>query len=479
MPKPTIVSAPRDWPELILELAAPEQRDWVALECGSQQLTIQGLRDAMLRAASVLAGTDGVVAVSETDPICHTIAVLGAVAAGRVVMLVDPKSPDGLFREVVDRAAATTLVGRSTAGRPALQLPDLLAGELTVPVAVDPAAIGSIFLTSGSTGVPKLVQRSRGADLNAAMCLRLAGFPIYPGDRHWLCVPYAGAPFLTLVMGALFVRACVVFAPFDRESIPSFLAERRISSVYLVPTMLRLAREHSGLDGHGWRNLRALMTGGEKLDDQTAGVLLEAFAGRVFSAYGMTEMPRPTQATFEEIASRRGTVGRAIPYRRLRIVEPGTDADLPSGEEGEVLVTGPDLFNGYLGEEPVGEWYRTGDLGRLDEDGYLFVTGRASSVVKVGGNRVSTEEVAAVLRQHKDVSQSAVIALDDPVWTNRLEGFVVARSSEALHEDSLKAWIAERMPAYKVPRAIHFLDELPVDASGKLSLQALRALVSS
>jgi acyl-CoA synthetase (AMP-forming)/AMP-acid ligase II len=220
------------------------------------------------------------------------------------------------------------------------------------------------------------------------------------------------------------------------------------------------------------------MTGGETLDDQTAEVLLEAFEGRVFSAYGMTEMPRPTQATFEEIASRRGTVGRAIPYRRLRIVEPASDSDVALGGEGEVLVTGPDLFTGYLGEEPVGEWYRTGDLGRLDQDGYLFITGRASSVVKVGGNRVSTEEVAAMLRRHQAVRQAAVIALDDPVWTSRLEGFVVAHSSAAVDEPALKAWLAVQMQSYKVPRSIHFLDELPVDASGKLSLQALRALVS-
>ncbi len=243
--------------------------------------------------------------------------------------------------------------------------------------------------------------------------------------------------------------------------------------------MLRLAREHGGLSGAGWGNLRALMTGGEKLDDQTADVLLEAFERRVFSAYGMTELPRPTQATFEEIASRPGTVGRTIPYRRVRIAEPESDSDVPSGEVGEVLVTGPDLFAGYLGEEPAGQWYRTGDLGRLDEEGYLFITGRASSVVKVGGNRVSTEEVAAVLRRHADVSQAAVIAVDDPLWTNRLEGFVVARPDAAADEEALKTWIADQMPSYKVPRSIHFIDDLPIDPSGKLSLQTLRSLISS
>ncbi|MFL5843547.1 MAG: class I adenylate-forming enzyme family protein [Solirubrobacteraceae bacterium] len=460
------------------QLASPEQRDWVALEHDGHTMTIKALADAMLRAATVLGNDEGVVAISEHDPIAHTVAVLGAVCAGRVAMLVDPKGPDALLAEVVERAGATAVVGRSVPGVPSLGLADLLAADPATPGEHDPQAVGSILLTSGSTGVPKLVQRSRAADLHAAMCLRLANFPIEPGDRHWLCVPYAGAPFLTLVMGALFARATVVFAPFVREEVDAFLAEHRISSAYLVPTMLRLAREHGGLDGDGWRGMRALMTGGEKLDLPTAEVLLEQFEGRVYCAYGMTELPRPTEATFEEIAARPGTVGRTIPFRRVRIAEVDGDAAVAPGEEGEVLVTGPDLFLGYLGEEPVGEWYRTGDLGRLDDDGYLFITGRASSVVKVGGNRVSTEEVAAALRGHDAVGQVAVIAVEDPTWTNRLEGFVVLRQGAAAEADELRAWLGERLPAYKVPRAMRFIDELPVDTSGKVSLQTLKTLVS-
>ena len=476
--QPSTTLAPADWPALVALLASTEQPDWPALEHGDRQMSIRQLADAMCRAAGALHGGEGVVAVSEPDPIAHTVAVLGAVAAGRVAMLVDPKCPDRLLAELVERAGATVAIGRAAPGVRQLGLADLLAAAPSAPVAKNPKDVGSIFLTSGSTGVPKLVQRSRGADLHAAMCLRLASFPIEPGDRHWLCVPYAGAPFLTLVMGALFARATVVFAPFVREHVDAFLAERRISSVYLVPTMLRLAREHSGLDGRGWRGLRALMTGGEKLDEATADVLLDLFENRVYCAYGMTELPRPTEATFEEIRARPGTVGRTIPFRRVRIAEPGGETGVPPGEEGEVLVTGPDLFTGYFGEEPIGQWYRTGDLGLLDEDGYLYITGRASSVVKVGGNRVSTEEVAAALRRHEAVAQAAVIAVEDPMWTNRLEGFVVLREGAAAQADDLRAWLGERMPAYKLPRAMTFLDEIPMDASGKLSLQTLKSLVS-
>lgn len=469
---------PLDWTELVLHLASPEQPDWVALEHGERAMTIKQLGTAMLTAAGALAGDDGPVAVSTADPIAHTVAVLGAVAAGRTAMLVDPKQPEALLGDVVAAAGATTLVGRSLAGHAALSYDELLAGPPAPRCPRPPDAIGSIFLTSGSTGVPKLVQRSRGADLHAAMCLRLAGFPIELGDRHWLSVPYAGAPFLTLLMGSLLARATVVIAPFSRSSVNDALRDLRISSAYMVPTMLRLAVEHDGLEGAGWRGVRALMTGGEKLDGATADLLLERFPGRVYCAYGMTESPRLTQATLEEFVARPGTVGRTIPFRRARIVEVGGDAPLGPDQEGEILVAGPDLFSGYLGQEPAGEWYRTGDLGRTDADGYLYVTGRASSVVKVGGNRVSTDEVAATLRAHPGIVQAAVIAVEDRMWTNRLEGFVVAGDGEPVGAESLRAWIGERQPAYKVPRRIHVLDELPVDSSGKLSLRALEGLAA-
>jgi acyl-CoA synthetase (AMP-forming)/AMP-acid ligase II len=463
----------------VLQLAAPELPDWVALEHGDTQVTIKELAGAMCRAAGALAGPPGVVAVSTPDPILHTVAVLGAVAAGRTALLVDPKQPDDLLAAVARLAGATTAVGRPVADLQTVTADELRAAAPVAPAPAAPDAIGSIFLTSGSTGLPKLVQRSRNADLHAAMCLRLAGFPIDLGDRHWLSVPYAGAPFLTLLMGSLFARATVVIAPFSRSSVDEILREHHISSAYLVPTMLRLAREHDGLDGPGWRGLRGLMTGGEKLDDATARVLLERFAGRVFCAYGMTESPRLTQATLEEFVARPGTVGRTIPLRSARIVQPGGEDPVPAGQEGEVLVAGPDLFAGYVGQPAAGPWYRTGDLGRIDADGYLSITGRASSVVKVGGNRVSTEEVSAMLRAHADVAQAAVIAVDDPMWTSRLVGFVVARDGARLDAGALRDWMATRQPAYKVPRAIHLLPELPVDSSGKLSLRRLEELAGA
>ncbi len=512
---------PRDWGDLVSDLADAAATDWIALEHEGRTVTIGELARGMRAVAAALddGGRFAPVVVSDPDPIRHTLAVLGAVVAGRPALLVDPSHPEALLADAAARAGATVACGRAVAGLARCDVDAVEGGaargaardgaadvrgvagggggavgvrgvagggggaaasriDAITPVGRPGHAVGSILLTSGSTGAPKLVLRSREADLHAALCLRLAGLPIGPDDRHWLAVPYAAAPFLTLVMGALAAGATVVFGAYERERVGAFLAERAISSTYLVPTMLRLAREHDGLAGPGWDGLRALLTGGERLDDATAAVLLDRFAGRVFCAYGMTECPRLTQASFEELAERPGTVGRVIPLRRARIVEPGTETPVAPGEEGEVLVGGPDLSQGYLGEPPAGRWHRTGDLGRLDADGYLYITGRASSVVKVGGHRVSTEDVAAALRAHPDVAQAAVIAVDDDRWTTRLEAFVVLRD-QGPDEDVLTGWLRERVASYQVPRSLHLLDDLPVDSSGKLSLQTLRAMVTA
>ena len=421
----------------------------------------------------------GAVSICEPDPISHTVAVLGALAAGRPALLIDARQPDAVLIDAVNQAGATTCVGRAVAGITNLSFEELIASppaDLRSPVASSTDR-GTIFLTSGSTGRPKLVVRSRGADVHASLCLPLARFPIGPGDRHWLAVPHASAAFLTLVMGSLIERATVVFAPFVRDGVDRMLAELRISSVYLVPTMLRLAREHDGLSGPGWDALRALAIGGERLDDETAAILHDRFLSRGFCAYGMTECPRVAEATLQEISERPGTVGRPIALRQVKIAPLDSGGGPAIGGEGAVLVRGPDLFSGYQGGPPVGEWHRTGDRGWIDKDGYLYITGRDTAVVNVAGNRVSTEEIGAVLCSHPDVAQAAVIAVQDALRTNRLEAFAVLKPGRRLSGEDVTSWLEQRVARYQIPRRITFMEDLPTDSSGKISLSTLHGLV--
>lgn len=468
----------RDLTDLVA-LYGEVERDWVALEQDGRTATMAQLARWMGSAAAALVdGSDDVVAISTPDAIEHTVGFLGALAAGRRPMLVDSRHPDALLAEVVERAGATTTVGRELPGVERRTFEELTERPPTGRVRVPAETTGSLLLTSGSTGVPKIVVRSRAADLAAAHNFRLQRFPIAPDDRFWLSAPFTGSPYPGIVWGCLLARATVVFAALPEESIGDFLEEHRITATFLGPTATRLAYRRDGLEGSGWDRLRGILSGGEKLDEPTADLMMRRWPGAVYLGYGMTEVSQISVAPEAVLRERPGSVGQPLPLHQAKIVDVGGDESVAVGEEGEILVRGPDMFTAYLGEEAAGEWFRTGDLGRFDPDGYLYVTGRASNTVQVGGNRVSTEEVAATLRAHPEVANAAVIALDDPTWTTRLEAFVSLRRDGSTDAAALDIWARERLPAYKVPRAYRILDELPTESAGKISLRALYELAA-
>lgn len=467
-----------DLPSLIAVLGDTSQADHDAIVTDSATVSLQTLARWVKRAGARLDdGSEAPVAVSTTDPVEHAVAVIGAMAAGRPALFIDPKHPDGLVADLVARCGASVAVGRDVAGLERLALAELTAGEPAAPVHRPGESIGSILLTSGSTGEPKMVLRSRQADLLAALNYTTCGFGVGPGDRYWPPTPHSSASFIGQSMGVLAAGATVVFGPFVPGEVASFIERHGITATHFVPTMVRLAHEREGLDHPAFRHLRAVLLGGEKLDEPTRNLVLEHFGDAVRVAYGATEVPQIAIGFADAVRERPDTVGAPYAMHQVKVVEVGGTAVLGTGEEGEVLMRGGDMFTGYHGDEPVGDWYESGDLGFVDADGYLYITGRASNLVKVGGNRVSTEEVATALRRLDGVANAAVIALDDATWTTRLEAFVV--SPAGLTAEELDARLRADLPAYKVPRAFHLLDELPTDASGKVSQTALQRRASA
>lgn len=462
---------PESWPALILDLANSADADWIALEHGANRLTIRQLAAKMTSAAGALADDRGPVLVSTADPLLNTVAVLGARMAGRPALMVDSRVPDELLTKIFHRSRASTIIGRDIEGQPALSEAALGAGAPVPLTASSPDDINSMLLTSGSTGVPKIVRRPVGADMIATNNLKMLEYPLGLGDRYLLMVPYTSVAFVTLVMGVINLKATVVFGAFS-EDLGERLAELRIAGAYCVPTMLRLAHARDGLKGPGWEGLKGLMVGGEHLDLDSRERLARHFPG-AFMLYGMSEHPNTAFARASDVAHRPSSVGRLMAGRQMRFVHPGTFDEVAPGEAGQIVLRGPEMFTGYVGDEPVGEWFVTGDMGQLDEEGYLYITGRVNDQVNVGGNRVSTIEVTALVDNHPDVIRSAVVPIDDPVWTTRLVAFVVKNPNAALTPEDLAAWLRTQTTAYRVPREIRFLDSLPMDASGKLSQQTL------
>jgi len=201
--------------------------------------------------------------------------------------------------------------------------------------------------------------------------------------------------------------------------------------------------------------------------------------GRVYEAgYGLTETH-----TFDSVtppdAIRWGTNGRLLPGVECRIVDVETRQPLPHGEQGEILLRSPGCFKGYWNqpektrETLVDGWVHTGDIGHLDADGYLTLSGRVKELIKVSGYSVFPEDVESILVKHPAVSQAAVIGVEDPAKGQVVAAFIVCRPGHSLDAPDLIAWSRENMSAYKVPRIIEFRDTLPMTGSGKVKRNQL------
>jgi o-succinylbenzoate---CoA ligase len=330
-----------------------------------------------------------------------------------------------------------------------------LAGHEAEPrlrTEVDPDAEHSLIYTSGTTGRPlgvSLTHRNHTASALASAW----NLGVHPDDR-WLCVlPLFHVGGLAILLrSAVYGTAAVVHDGFDAGRVAAELAAGQITLASLVPTMLRRLVE-AGLERAP--ALRAALLGGGPVPRD----LLEWSAERglpVLQTYGMTQTSSQI-ATLRaaEAVARSGSAGRPLPGVELSI----------SGE-GEILVRGPMVAPGAL--DPEDRWLHTGDRGRLDEEGYLWVEGRLKDVIVSGGENVACAEVEQVLEEHPGVLEAAVVGRPDPEWGELVVAYVVAKGDGALDRAQLDAHCRERLAGYKVPRAVHVVDSLPRNAAGKL-----------
>ncbi len=317
-----------------------------------------------------------------------------------------------------------------------------------VPLALD--AVATVMHTSGTTAAPKPVELTYGNWLANALGSAVAlGLDV---EERWLCaMPLAHVGGLSiLIRSAIYATTVVLHERFETEAVRAALMDpgQRITVVSLVPTML------ARLLDAGLRSppaLRWALLGGGPI----APALLEraAVAGvPVAPTYGMTE-------TCSQIA----TFGFPLPGVDLRL----------QGDEREILVRGPVVAPGALAADG---WLHTGDLGSLDADGRLVVTGRKADTIVSGGENVAPAEVEAVLLAHPAVADAAVFARDDPEWGEAVIALVVVREGAAVGAAELRAFCGARLAAFKVPKVVQFTAELPRMGSGKLVRRELARL---
>ena len=348
--------------------------------------------------------------------------------------------------------------------------PELPAGE----------DLAVIAYTSGTTGRSKgamLLHRNLLANA-AAVCQAwrwragdhlLLSLPLFHG--HGLMV---GAH-CTLVAGA----SAELRRRFDAAEVYEALLEGHFTMFFGVPTMYeRLLREAAGRAGRP-RPLRLYVSGSAPLSPRTFARFEEEFGQRILERYGMTETGMNLTNPYDG-ARRPGTVGRPFPGQEARVVDAKTRAPAPAGEVGEIEVRGPHVFAGYWNQpgataESIDEegWFRTGDLGYIDEDGYITITGRKRDLIISGGYNVYPREVEEVLEGCPGVAEVAVVGLPDQEFGERVAA-VIVRDDPGLSAEKIGDFCREELASYKMPRQVVFVDALPRNALGKVLKHRVR-----
>ncbi len=339
-----------------------------------------------------------------------------------------------------------------------------------------------LIYTSGSTGVPRgVVQTHANIDANTrAICRYLE---LGPEDRAMATLPLFYCYGKSVVQTHLCVGGSVFFD--HRFMYPRVvmeaIGEQQCTNFAGVPLTFESLRRHVDLSTLKLDTLRFVTQAGGAMHPDTIAWARQAFApAKLFVMYGQTEATaRLTYLPPERAEEKRGSVGRALHNLEVRVVDEGAKP-VATGAVGNVVARGPSITPGYFRapEETAAilrdGWLWTGDLGRLDDEGFLFLAGRTKEFLKLAGNRVSALEIEEVLGRHPAVHEVAVVGTHDPDGEEQALAFVVSAPESSPDEHALRRHCREQLPAFKVPKYVRFTRSLPRTASGKVAKAELQ-----
>ena len=346
----------------------------------------------------------------------------------------------------------------------------LIAGQSTADLDPPDRHTRIVILTSGTTGTPKGAPRSE-AGIDAAVSL-LSRMPLRYGWRTHIAAPlFHTWGFAHLALSMLLGSTVVLRRKFDPEGALEIAATERCDSIVVIPVMLQriMALPEATLASYDLSNVKVVAASGSALPGDLALDWMDHFGDNLYNIYGSTEVAYASIATPEDLREAPSSAGRP-PYATVVRIYDAEGREVPAGESGRIFVGNSLLFEGYTGgghKEMIDGLMSTGDVGRFDEDGRLYVEGRDDEMIVSGGENVFPKEVEDCLSRHTAVVEAAAVGVDDADYGKRLRAFVVLDDSSVTEED-LKDWVKKNLARYKVPREILVLDELPRNATGKV-----------
>jgi acyl-CoA synthetase (AMP-forming)/AMP-acid ligase II len=491
-----------------------------ALICGQEAWDFGELTDrveALARGVAARTGPGDRVAVLAHNRAEYVLAYYAVPRAGRVLVPLNPRLHPAEWADQLDRSGARLLLAEG-------ELAERLGGSTADTVLFDsdgwdglPAAPPSagrippddpdrpawLLFTSGSTGRPKGVRLTHRSLLAAVRSTRY-GRPV-DGDAVFLTpFPLCHVAGYQVMMHHQAGRPAVVMRRFDPDELLKLVDRHRVTGLSLAPTMIDALLDHlAALPPERTTALRervrSIGYGASPISPRLLRRCADVLGCDLNQGYGSTELsgnavflgPAEHRAAADGRADLLTAAGRPAPGVELRIVDPWDEdrlTDQPTGSEGELAIRAEQLADGYWQDPEAtaaafrGGWFRTGDLARIDREGYLHITDRKKDVIVSGGENVSAREVEAVLLEHPAVARAAVVGIPDTRWGERVCAVVVPASGpagDAPDPGELAELCRGRLAGFKVPRRFLVCDELPVTGTGKVAKGVLRDVLAS
>lgn len=383
------------------------------------------------------------------------------------------------FMMTANPAGASPIEGTTTLGMLMYQKPPTFP---TVQTNADDTAV--ILYTSGTTG------RAKGAELshaNMVMNARLSDNMYEPleGDVHLVVLPLFHSFGQTVQMNSGFYkRSTISLLPrFDPEASLALMQRDNVTIFAGVPTMYWAILNHPNADNYDLAkiasNLRLCASGGAAMPVELMHAFETKFDVPILEGYGLSETSPVATFNRADRVRKPGSVGRPVWGVDIRIVDVN-DEDVPAGEHGEILIRGHNVMKGYYKKEEAtaeafkGGWFHTGDIGKIDEDGYIYIVDRVKDMIIRGGFNVYPREVEEVLMTHPAVSLAAVVGMPHDSHGEEVKAYLVLKAGAEATEEEVVAWSKENMAGYKYPRMVEFREALPMNATGKILKRELR-----
>jgi long-chain acyl-CoA synthetase len=347
----------------------------------------------------------------------------------------------------------------------------------------DPMAMATISYTSGTTGRPKgAMSRHRALIINTALTSIMHGRNSH--DVFCTGLPVAHAYGVIIQLASLMYGAKLVLLPrFEEVAAFEAIQNHRATMFDGVPTTFMMMLAHPDFEKYDLTSIEKMSVGGQTMPAAKGAETEERFNAPCLELWGMTELAGlgTTHALYAD--NKIGSMGVAMPYFDLRIADPeDSSVTLPEGDVGELVVRGPSVMMGYFNNEEatretvVDGWLRTGDLARVDGDGYYFMVDRKKDMILTAGYNVYPAEIERVLAGHPAVAMNAVGRIPDDVKGEIPKAYIVLRPGASATEEEVVKYCRDHLAAYKVPRAIQFVDALPTTSSGKVMRRELTTL---